>query len=545
MFWLEIFGAVALLLWGLRMVRTGIMGTFGPVLRKAARATDGQTLKPLVVGCVIAMLLQSSAATAMIAAGFSAQAIIGQITAFLVIIGADIGTAIASLIVSQKMPFVSPVLLSLGVFSYLIFDDQKWRGLSSAIAGLGLILLALTMIGQTSANMAQQPEFVSVIKVLSAYPMIMLLAGLILSYLAHSSLAMVLFSAGLAASGVIEPLSAIYFVLGANIGSGLLPFIANLKSRKGARVPVTANLVLRTFIALLAYFLLPWISNTGVFQIASMVPPAIVAHLLLNLAVGIAGVILMKPLLHWVDSNAQADPFDPNHLVPQHLDETVLNHPAQALACARREALVMAEVAKSMVQDALPLLRDDTHGVRNDIETREDSLDRLFNAIKSYLADVLQQQLSKREINKAMDLLAFVTNMEHVGDIVERNLIGLSLKKNALHAQFSNDGLVEIERLHSAVLENFDLTINVFMSGEPELARQLYEAKADIRKIEHKSIVTHIERLGSGISESVATSELHLDILRDLKRINSHLTSTAYPVLMSSGEVPKTKWRRR
>lgn len=544
-FWLELLGAVALLLWGLRLVRTGVLRAYGPVLRKAARNTDGQILRPFLVGCLIAVGLQSSAATAMIVAGFSGQAIIGPVTAFIAILGADLGTALATLVVSQKLPLVSSILIAIGVFGFLSTDSPKWRSLSRAATGLGLILLSLAMIGEISAGLAAEPDFVRVLGVVSDFPVIMIVAGLGLSYLAHSSLAMVLFGASLALSGVIAPVAAIYFVLGANIGSGLLPLVANLNGRKAARLPVAANLLLRTVFALIAAAFLPWIVQMGWLERVPGIAPVLVAHVALNTCVGVVGMIVARPLLSLLDAVVKDDLADPDHVEPKHLDEALLDRPAEALAAAKREALVMAELAQRMVASTLPLFRDDVVQLHDEIETLEESLDRLFNAIKTYLAEVMQRPLNARETRKTMDLLAFVTNMEHIGDIVDRNLIGLSSKKIALHAKFSDQGLAEIERLHAAVGENFDLAIKVLLSDEAELARQLYDAKANIRKLERKSIATHIERLGTGVEESVETSELHLDLLRDLKRINSHLTSTAYPVLMASGEVPKTKWKRK
>lgn len=544
-FWLGLFGAIALLLWGLRMVRTGIMRAYGPILRKVAINAEGRKTSPFIAGCMIAILLQSSSATAMIVAGFSANAILGPATAFLTILGADLGTALAALIVSQKLPFLSPLMLTIGVFGFLVTGAPKWRALSRAFTGIGLILLALSLIGETSTALAREADFVRVIDVLADYPLIMVFAGLALSYLAHSSLAMVLFGASLAASGVVEPLSAIYFVFGANIGSGLLPHVANINSRKGARIPVLANLIIRTICALAACLVLPWIDQIGWFAKIPLIPSTLTAHICLNIVVAMVGLVVAKQLLALVNGMIPDDKPDPNHIDPRYLDTALVSRPAEALASAKREALVMAEIALRMLDNVLPLFREKATRLNSEIETLEESLDRLFNAIKSYLADILQSPLDEREARKAMDLLTFVTNMEHVGDVVDRNLLALSSKKTGLHAQFSTAGMAEIESLHNAVIENFELAIKVFLSEDPDLARQLHDAKANIRKLEQKSIATHIDRLGTGLEESVQTSELHLDVLRDLRRINSHLTSTAYPVLMASGEVPKTKWKRK
>jgi phosphate:Na+ symporter len=204
----------------------------------------------------------------------------------------------------------------------------------------------------------------------------------------------------------------------------------------------------------------------------------------------------------------------------------------------------MADIAQIMLRNTLPVLKDGNDELRQEIVMMDDDLDRLFNAIKIYIAKIMREELTEEEAQRAMDLLSFTANMEHMGDIIEGSLMELAVKKVNLGAQFSKQGLSEITDLHEAVSATFELAINTFISEDGDLARMLFDAKASIRELESKSVTTHLERIGTGISESIETSSLHLDIIRDLKRINSHLTSIAYPVLKASGKVPKTKWKK-
>jgi len=192
----------------------------------------------------------------------------------------------------------------------------------------------------------------------------------------------------------------------------------------------------------------------------------------------------------------------------------------------------------------MPVLKDGHDDLRHEVVQMDDSVDRLFDAIKIYIARIMREELTEEESRRAMDLLSFTANMEHIGDIVDGGLMELAAKKKSLGAQFSKQGLEEITALHEAVSATFELAINTFVSEDSELARLLYEAKAGVREIESNSVTTHLKRIGTGVSDSIETSNLHLDVIRDLKRINSHLTSIAYPVLKASGEVPKTKWNR-
>ncbi len=541
---LQLLGYIALLLWGLRMVRTGIMRAYGNDLRRWARNAEGRVFSALSIGIFAAALLQSSTATALIAATFSAQGILTVATAFFTVLGADVGSAIAVLVVSQKLTFIAPILIIIGVFGFLSTEVSKYRSLSRALLGLGLILMTLSMISGSAAEIAGEPDLQAFMKLITDKPILMLLLGVGLTYLLHSSLAVVLLASGFVVSSFLMLDAALYLVLGANIGSGLLPVIANWKLKRAGRIPVTANLLIRIMGVVLAFFIVDAIIVESATYMSHNLVPAIF-HLLLNLVVATIGVIFAKPLLTLARSIIPEDLPDPTFVEPKYLDEAALSKPVRALANAKREALVASDIAQNMVRDSLPILLDGGESERSKIMAMDDSVDRLFDAIKLYIARIVQKELSEDQSQRAFALLSFSANMEHIGDIVDGGLMDMSAKKESLKIQFSDEGIAEIQKLHEAVCENFELAINTFLSDDGELARQLHSAKAQVRKIERNSVATHIERIGSGQQESIGTSGLHLDVIRDLKRINSHLTAIAYPVLKASGETPKIKWKRK
>ena len=544
MTWLfELLGAVALLLWGLRLVGTGIMRSYGPKLKRLARDTEGQTFTPFLCGLLVAVALQSSTATAMIVAGFSGQGVMSTATAFLTVLGADVGTAIAVLVASQKAVVLSPMFVAIGVFGFLLSEASKWRGIFRAILGLGLILLALSLISTAASSLTAHEEFTQILNILSSTPIPLLLTGILLTYLSHSSLAIVLLTAGFVSVGSMPVEPALYIILGANIGSGLIPFIAKLNSRQGARIVTTANLFIKTLgAAMLALWVPDLLAEYGDRLTQSAIPVAM--HLSLNIGLAIIGMLIAQPLVTLFALLLPEDKETSAFAGPRYLDNSHLNSPTQALACAKREAIAMAEITQTMVIQSLAILRDDTADGHAHISSLDDQVDRLYDAIKFYIANILQQPLSEQDARKAMNLLSFTANMEHIGDIVDRDLMMLSAKKIDLHSQFSEQGLLEITNLHQAVIENFELAINTFVSEESELARQLYEAKTNIRILEQKSVQTHMERISTGLVQSITTSNLHLDVIRDLKRINSYLTAIAYPIMLAAGDVPHTQWSR-
>jgi phosphate:Na+ symporter len=143
-----------------------------------------------------------------------------------------------------------------------------------------------------------------------------------------------------------------------------------------------------------------------------------------------------------------------------------------------------------------------------------------------------------------MEVISFTINLEHIGDIIDKNLMELAAKKIKNKYQFSKEGGAELATFHQRVIENLKLAFGVFMSGDVKVARKLIEEKAELRSLELAAAESHLARLREGRPESLETTSLHLDVLRDLKRIHSHICSVAYPVLEAAGELEPSRLRR-
>jgi phosphate:Na+ symporter len=167
----------------------------------------------------------------------------------------------------------------------------------------------------------------------------------------------------------------------------------------------------------------------------------------------------------------------------------------------------------------------------------DNAVDRLDEAIKLYVTKLTRGSLDEREGRRAMEIISFTINLEHIGDIIDRNLSELAAKKIKRNLQFSNEGAAELAAFHKRILENLRIALGVFMSGDIKEARKLIAEKTQLRNAELAAAERHFERLREGRPETLETTSLHLDVLRDLKRIHSHICSVAYPVLVSIGEM--------
>ena len=540
---IEILGSIALLLWGLRMVRTGVMRSYGNNLKRLARRSEGKALPAFVSGLLVAAFLQSSTAAILISASFAGQGLISIGTAFITMLGADVGTSVAVLIASQKFTTVAPFLLALGVFGFIASKINKWQNVFRAISGLGLILFALSLIATTAGGLSELKQFTALLRIFENQPVFFVLLALILTYLSYSSLAIVLLSVSFLATGVIGLNEGLYLVLGANLGSGLLPLISNWKASVLELTPILANLIIRVICIVAFYPFVNFVAILALKFISIELLPAIY-HLSLNLIVAFIGIIFSKNIITLAEkllSNREEQKL----AYPRFLELKDFSMPAISLASAKREALHMAEISQKMVVSSLAVLQDNNLTLRHEIIKNEDIVDNLFDSIKLYIARILQEELTPTETQKALNILNFTTNMEHIGDIVNNSLMDISGKKIDKHIQFSKEGLSEIISIHEVVCSNFDLAINTFVSDDCELAKVLYEKKQELHKLEKRSVSKHLQRIGKGITDSLETSSMHIDVIRDYKRVNSLLSSVAYPILIASGEILETGWKQK
>lgn len=538
---INIFGGVALMLWGIRMVRTGVMRSFGAELRRALSMTAGKPVRGFAVGFGVTAILQSSTATALILSSFAGRGLIGGAAALAIILGADVGTTMVVQLLSFDLHWLSPLLIGFGVIVFLSSESSRRRALSRAAIGLGLILLALQLIGQASVPLRTNESLSLILQPLTDEVLLAVLLTAVLTWLAHSSVAVVLFVMSLAALQVLSMQLALAMVLGANLGGAFIPVVATVGEKPVGRRVAVGNLIMRGAGALACVALLPYVQP----YLASLSdhPARMIANFHTAFNIGLALVFLpLVAVVHRMTERLIPDPQGAEEDGgPRYLDPTSMDTPSVALACASREALNMGDEVRSMLARSVDALQTNDTALVRDIERADDTVDKLHEAIKLYLTRISKEELDKDESERNIEVLSFTTNLEHIGDIIDKNLMDLAAKKIKKRASFSEQGLDELKAFHARILENFDLAMNVFMSGDVDMARMLIRQKVTVRDLERDYSESHYARIAAGRADSIETSALHLDVLRDLKRINGHLTSVAYPILDRAGELTESR----
>ena len=541
---INLLGGVALLLWGIRMVRTGVTRGFGARLRKSMAGSATNRVSAFGAGLGITAVLQSSAATALIAASFSGRGYLSVAIALAVMLGADVGTTLVVQVLSFDVYWLSPLLIAAGVISFNLSDESTRRALSRIAIGLGLMLLSLKLVTTVSAPLRHSEAVSVLLQPLTAEPLLAVLAAAILTWLAHSSVAVILLVASLAAVQAISVQLALALVIGANLGSAVIALALNWQAVPAAKRVPLGNLLVKLAGVVLGVALLPWLQPY--LAMLSDHPAHLVAnfHTAFNLALAALFLPLTGTLERLVTSMIPDSDETADNGAPRYLDDDALDTPAEALVLAARETLRMGDEVEDMLAASFTALTGNDMKQVKAIEAADDTVDGLHEAIKLYLTRTTEQELDAAESARSVQILSFSANLEHIGDIIDKNLMELAAKKIKARASFSDEGLDELRTFHKRIADNFRLAMNVFVSGDVALARQLLAGKTEIRDLELRLAERHYHRIAAGRAESIETSSLHLDVLRDFKRINSHLTAVAYPILDAAGELRDSRLRK-
>jgi len=535
---LDLAGGIALLLWGLHMVQSGILRAFGADLRRFLGVALKSRFTAILAGLGITALLQSSTATGLMTAAFVGDGLVALVPALAIMLGANVGTTLIVQVFSFDVAWLAPVLLVIGVIAFKRGTRTVIRDLGRVVIGLGLMLLSLHILLDTLAPAENAPAVRALLAAATTMPVLNIIFGAALAWAAHSSVAVVLLVMSLSYSNFITPVAAIALVIGANLGSAINPLIegGGLNNPVARRLPL-GNLINRLVGCALVLPLLEPI--TVAMKTLDSNPVRMLAdfHTLFNLALA---VLFIGPLpafarlLEWLvpEPDASTDPS-----APIYLDAAAISTPSLALTCAARETLHMGDLIETMLRRSIDALMTDDRRLVIEIERMDNLVDRLHEAIKLYVTKITRESLDEAESRRAMEIIACAINFEHVGDIIDKNLMELATKKIKNRLSFSDSGAAELQAFHRRVLDSLKLAFTVFMSGDVKVARQLVEEKVVIREAERAAAENHLERLRNGLTASVETSSLHLDILRDLKRIYSHICAIAYPVLEATGEL--------
>lgn len=542
-FLVELAGAVMLLLWAVRMVRTGVERAHGARLKSALRGAGGGTVQVALAGMGLAVVLQSSTAVGILAAGFVTSGILTGTTGIAALLGADLGSALVVKILSFDLSALIPLLLIIGATLFLKFEARMPRQTGRIILGIAFILISLKMVGTATEPLRESDALPGVIEYLQGDALTAFMAAAVIAWVVHSSVATVLLLVTFA-HGTMLPLDvALPMVLGANLGGGIVAvWLTRGMASQARRIPL-GNLIFRGVAA---------IALLAVFHVVDM-PMAMLGqtegvrlvnfHLLFN-----AGLVIVAlpfvPLMARLTTALLPDPvaeLDPEAPPPSILDRASVDQPRVALASAKRELLRMGETVSAMFRPVMDLMDGGNATQIARVRGMDQRVNRMHTDIKLYIAEVNRGEVSRAQLREGVELNDFSINLERIGDIISKNLMSLAEQRAKKDLRFSRAGWNELCNLHSRVEANMQLALNVLISGDLDSARSLAREKEEMRRLERESSERHLERLQAGQGVSIDTSDMHLETVRALKEINSLLVTVAYPILTESGHLLESR----
>ena len=540
---LNLLAAIALLVWGTHIVRTGMLRVLGENLRHVLARSVRNRFTAALAGLGVTSLVQSSTATCLIVASFVGTGLVATAAGLAVMLGADVGTALVVAVFSFDLSWLSPLLIFAGVVMFLSRQNTTVGRVGRVLIGLGLITLALQLIVGATRPLTASPAVRALLVALPQEVMLDIVVGATLAVLSYSSLAIVLLTATLAVEGLLPVNVALGLVLGANVGSGVLAMIVTSSGAANLRRLPLGNFLFKAAGALLAIPLLGEAQLLLQTYAGNVQQQVVLFHVAFNSVLLLSFIAFTAPMARLVDRLLPTPAADNNGQRPRHLDPVALSTPSLAISCAAREALHLADVVETMLRGMVTVLRDNNLELAERLRHMDDTVDELYSAIKFYLTQISRESLSEREGRRWTDIVSFTINLEQIGDIIERVVQDIEDKKIRKGRSFSDAGMAEICHLHERLLSNLRLGMSVFLDGHVRDAKKLLEEKARFRDLELEYAANHIARLRDNTTQSIETSSLHLDLTSELRRINSHICSIAYPILESAGALASTRLR--
>jgi len=527
----DFIAGIALMLFGIRSLRRGSDRVFGAKFRQLLhRATKG-SIRALLAGFLTSILAPSSTAVALLAVEAVNAGYVALQQTLALMLGANIGFTITVQLLAFKFYVFNSIFLAVGVPLYLFGRRQNIRGTGQMLLGIGFLLLAIQVLTTAVSPWKNSPEMREMMQMLENHPMWLVVLGLALQVGLQSSTTAIGIAIALCAQQMLPLNAAVAVVVGANVGIGVTALIAGYARTETRRMAI-GNLFFKLLGAVVCLPIIPWlvpllqsISPSGDTQLVAN------AHSLFNIALAIVFLPLVPALARLLERFVPARAEASGQFGPRYLDPSSLESPALALGQATREILHMADLVRGMLRDAYRCFKEGSETLCETVQAEDDKVDLLNNEIKAYITRLSEHALNTEESQREIALLGFANELESIGDIIDKNLIELAKKKIVLKVDFSKEGWVELEGYFQKVLENLEIAIAAFASQDKVLAMQLLRHKHRINELERELRNRHFRRLQAGLTESFETSAVHLDVLTNLKRINSHLTAVAYPIV--------------
>ncbi len=522
-----IFGGVCVFIFGLSIASDNLQKLASNRTRELINRLTRNRLSSFLLGIVLTVLMQSSAAVTSLFVGLGTAGVVILEQVIPIILGATVGTTLTVQLLSLNVAQYGLPLFAASFPIYFLSTRRALRQVMSVMMGFGLVFWGLEMIALSTDHLRDHELFLNAIGMLKESPLVTVALTAFLTALLNSSSATIGFAMTLAGTGVITGLDAAYWVLGANIGTTATALIAATGSNSLGRQIAWAHCFYKIGAAILFFPFAPYL--TELFQAGG--PARAVANF--HTALNVIAALLFFPFTNY---GARFVRF----LLPQlafekefsvaYLRTGEWDSPSVALAQAEREALRMADIVLTMLRDALDLFRNENVELETSIRERDDRVDLLNREIALFITEHMEGA-SGEPLRNMMTILNFAADLESAADVIDNNFLDLSRKKHALKVDFSQQGWKELVELNHAVIHVAQLSISCFQRHDKDIASQVVFHKRNIRKLEKRLRESHIDRLVHRQADTLNTTSIHIDLLGEYRRFVGLLANHCYSYL--------------
>ncbi len=543
-FLISIAGATMLLLFAVRLVRTGIERSYGASFQRVMTAQRGPVQASLV-GLVLAVVLQSSAAVALLTTGFVASGMLIFVTGLAIVLGGDLGAALIIQVLSFDLDWLVPALLAVGGWLFVKTEAKKLRQAGRIVMGIALILISLQFLRDAMEPIRDSAFLPAISAYLARDYITAFLVGGALAFLMHSSVAAILMCVTLVQVGAIPFAAGLSLVLGANLGSAFIPVWLTRGMALPARRVVFANLALRGVWAIITLFAANLFLNTHTLGVGFAGQMLINAHIAFNATLLLLALpfcnLLRSPFEALFPDQAPSTDLSILTRTENVLDPLNFGTPTQAIASLKRELLHMTELVEAMFHPVMAIYRTGAKDQIRAVQALDAEVNGCLTRVRAFVAGLPTDVMTKETGGAARDMLEYAVRLEEAGDVVAERLMVLAGRLHKTVGGFSKEGWSELQVMHENILANIKLASNVLISDDLESARLLNMEKTEVKRAERDSRKRHFRRLQSGQTLSIASSDVHLETLRALRDFNSNIAAVATPILYANGQLLETR----
>jgi phosphate:Na+ symporter len=525
-----IIGGVMLLLYGVRLITEAMQRAAHTRLRRAMMILAAHPLAAFGIGVLATALTQSSSATSSLLVGLVSTQLIPLPSAVIMLLGTNVGSTLVVQLLVFHITDYAFVLAGLGAAIAMVTRHTPLRNVGQAIFGFGLVLLGLTALNSGSGPIATSHVTAEALEALARAPFVLALAGMLLAVAFASSAAAIGLVLILVSNGTLPLIAALALMLGANVGSTMMAMLTSLSGgsptgRRLAFLHTGTKLVGATGVLLGLGPLTTLLSN---LQLEPMALVAL-AHLGFNLALALVFVPFAKQLgqlmvILFPDRTAERASG------PRYLDSQALSMPAVALGQATREILRMADLVTEMLQLSIHAFEEEGSDISARIDALDDQLDDLEAAIKRYLTQLDEDAMTEEQVRREIALLYMITDLEAIGDIIDKQFMRLARRKRRNQIAFSNEGWEDLLTYHSEVTTALQQVLAALAAQDPALAAEFLDREAQLERAKRELHFRHLRRLRSGVSLSIESSAIHLDLLNAMSSVLTHSSHIAHAI---------------